>query len=77
MPAETISPFCLGRMHTWLHTIIEQWIAFQHIHYVELDFSFGWYISDFKIKPLRIAFTIDIILQDQVILIFTNAIHRE
>lgn len=59
-------------MDTWLHPIIKKRVTLQHIHNIKLDLSLSRQVRNLKIEPLGIPLTIDIILQDKIILILAD-----
>ena len=66
------APFVfLKRIDAGEQSIVEERIWFSQIDDIEFDmFVFGR-IGDPEVKPLRIAFGIDVVLEQQVILQFT------
>lgn len=76
-PTLAISFLRLERMHTRLHSIIKKWVTFQHVHNIYFYSCLWWNIGDFEIKPLSVAFAVDIILQNQIVFIVAYSVHCE
>ena len=67
-PFLTIFLLVLLGMNTRKHTIVKERIWLSEIDYVQFKKFIGRQIFNPKIKPLRIAFSVDIILQQKVVL---------
>lgn len=76
-PSFAVLLLLLHRKHARQHPVIEQGIWFSHVDYVQLYPHFFRQICHSEVKPLRVSLSIDIILQNQIILMLMHPEHRQ
>lgn len=63
------------RENCWLHAIFKQGEFFWHINKVKFNIRPFWYVSYTKEEPLIIAFGVNVVLENQIILIYLPLIN--
>jgi hypothetical protein len=59
----------LRRIDKDLHTIIVETLGLDHIQHVEFDFEAFTSIRYPEVEPLSVAFGVDVVLENQVVLL--------
>ena len=57
------------RKHARLHAALKQRIALRHVHNIHANGGPLWHTSDTEKEPLVVAFCVDVVLQDEVVLV--------
>ena len=75
----TYLPFLIShhRKYCWFHAVIKQWLAFGHVHYVELYCAVFNHVPHAEKKPLCVTLCVYVILQNQIILVELFLVHTE
>lgn len=70
-PSFLVSLLLLHRIDTRQQTIVEKRIRFPQINNVDLYRSIFGEIGYSEVEPLRVAFSVEVVLQQQIILVLT------